>query len=208
MIEIICREKQQEEQEIKLPKNIRQVGSPKGRHKIYMEDYVYTYLKNQAQENRKCAAVLLGKSCVSRDIRYTFISGAIECGQAVFQFDSVYLDESFWEYIYEEGKEYFPDAVIVGWFVGEQGEGMNLPAAIESAHRKYFAGRDKVLMLMDAEEEDELFYIYGQRSTCATSSSASARGCATRPPPSRPACARPWPTRWRRKAATPPRRTW
>lgn len=162
MIEIICREKQQEEQEIKLPKNIRQVGSPKGRHKIYMEDYVYTYLKNQAQENRKCAAVLLGKSCVSRDIRYTFISGAIECGQAVFQFDSVYLDESFWEYIYEEGKEYFPDAVIVGWFVGEQGEGMNLPAAIESAHRKYFAGRDKVLMLMDAEEEDELFYIYEQ----------------------------------------------
>lgn len=162
MIEIICREKQQEEQEIKPPKNIRQVGSPKGRHKIYMEDYVYTYLRNQAQASRKCAAVLLGKSCVSRDIRYTFISGAIECGQAVFQFDSIYLDESFWEYIYSEGKEYFPDAMIVGWFVGEQGEGMNLSATIESAHRKYFAGRDKVLMLMDVEEEEELFYIYEQ----------------------------------------------
>lgn len=162
MIEIICREKQQEEQEIKPPKNIRQVGSPKGRHKIYMEDYVYTYLRNQAQASRKCAAVLLGKSCVSRDIRYTFISGAVECGQAVFQFDSIYLDESFWEYIYAEGKEYFPDAMSVGWFVGEQGEGMNLSATIESAHRKYFAGRDKVLMLMDAEEEEELFYIYEQ----------------------------------------------
>lgn len=162
MIEIICREKQQEEQEINPPKNIRQVGSPKGRHKIYIEDYVYTYLRNQAQASRKCAAVLLGKSCVSRDIRYTFISGAIECGQAVFQFDSIYLDESFWEYIYAEGKEYFPDTMIVGWFVGEQGDGMNLSAAIESAHRKYFAGRDKVLMLMDTEEEEELFYIYEQ----------------------------------------------
>lgn len=162
MIEIICRENQQETQEIKLPKNIRQVGSPKGRHKIYIEDYVYTYLKNQAKENQKSAAVLLGKSSVSRDIRYTFVYGAVECGQAIFQFDSIYLDESFWQYIAAEGQEYFPDLSIVGWFVGEQGEGMPLSATVESAHRKYFAGRDKVLMLMDAEEEEELFYIYEQ----------------------------------------------
>lgn len=162
MIEIICRENQQEEQEIKLPRNIRQIGSPRGRHKIYMEDYVYTYLKNQAKAGRKSAAVLFGKSCVNKDMRYTFISGAVECGQAVFQFDSVYLDESFWEYIYTEGQAYFPDTVIVGWFVGEQEEGASLSASIESAHRKYFAGRDKVLMLMDAEEDEELFYIYEQ----------------------------------------------
>lgn len=162
MIEIICRENQQETQEIKLPKNIRQVGSPKGRHKIYIEDYVYTYLKNQAKENQRSAAVLLGKSSVSRDIRYTFVYGAVECGQAIFQFDSIYLDESFWQYIAAEGQEYFPDLSIVGWFVGERGEGLPLSATIESAHRKYFAGRDKVLMLMDAEEEEELFYIYEQ----------------------------------------------
>lgn len=162
MIEIICRENWQETQEIKLPKNIRQVGSPTGRHKIYIEDYVYTYLKNQAKENQKSAAVLLGKSSVSRDIRYTFVYGAVECGQAIFQFDSIYLDESFWQYIAAEGQEYFPDLSIVGWFVGEQGEGLPLSATIESAHRKYFAGRDKVLMLMDAEEEEELFYIYEQ----------------------------------------------
>lgn len=162
MIEIICRENQQEEQEIKPPKNIRQVGSPRGRHKIYVEDYVYTYLRNQARTVQKSAAVLLGKSYVSKDMRYTFISGAIECGRAVFQFDSIYLDESFWEYIYEEGKEYFSDTTIVGWFVGKKGEGMQLTTAIESAHRKYFTGRDKVLMLMDAEEDEELFYIYEQ----------------------------------------------
>ncbi|WP_075717317.1 LysM peptidoglycan-binding domain-containing protein [Roseburia sp. 499] len=162
MIEIICRENQQEEQEIKPPKNIRQIGNPRGRHKIYMEDYVYTYLRNQARSVQKSAAVLLGKSCVSKDMRYTFISGAIECGQAVFQFDSIYLDESFWEYIYTESQEYFSDTTIVGWFVGKKGEGLQLTTAIESAHRKYFTGRDKILMLMDAEEDEELFYIYEQ----------------------------------------------
>lgn len=158
MIEIICKENE----EINLPKNIRQVGNPGGRHKIYMEDYVYTYLRIQAQTERKSAAVLLGKSCVNRDMRYTFISGAVECGQAVFQFDNIYLDESFWEYIYMEAKESFRDAAIVGWFVGVQGEALTLSASIESAHRKYFAGRDKILMLMDAEEDEELFYIYEQ----------------------------------------------
>lgn len=162
MIEIICRENRQEEQEMHLPKNIRQVGSPQGRHKIYMEDYVYTYLRNQAGASKKCAAVLLGKSCVSRELRYTFISGAVECGQAVFQFDSIFLDESFWQYIKEQAQEYFPDTEIVGWFVAEQGEELAISPAVESAHRKYFAGRDKVLMLLDAEEDEELFYIYEQ----------------------------------------------
>lgn len=165
MIEIVCRENQLEEKEkpeLNLPKNIRQMGSPKGRHKIYVEDYVYTYLHNQAQKNTRCAAVLLGKSQVSKDIRYTFIYGAVECGQAVFQWENIYLDESFWQYIYEEEQHYFPDTDIVGWFVGEQGKEAVLSANIESAHRKYFAGRDKLLMLLDGVEQEELFYVYEQ----------------------------------------------
>lgn len=162
MIEIICKENEQEEQEIKLPKNIRQVGTPRGRHKIYMEDYVYTYLQNQAKSRQKAAAVLMGKSFTNKDMRYTFIQGAIECGQAMFQFDSIYLDESFWKYICVESQEYFKGSNIVGWFVGEQGEAMHLSPSIESAHRKYFAGRDKVLMLMDAQEDEETFYVYEQ----------------------------------------------
>ena len=162
MIEIICKENEQEEQEIKLPKNIRQVGTPRGRHKIYMEDYVYTYLQNQAKSRQKAAAVLVGKSFTNKDMRYTFIQGAIECGQAMFQFDGIYLDESFWKYICVESQEYFKESNIVGWFVGEQREAMHLSPSIESAHRKYFAGRDKVLMLMDAQEDEETFYVYEQ----------------------------------------------
>lgn len=165
MIEIVCRENQLEENiqpQLQLPKNIRQMGSPKGRHKIYVEDYVYTYLHNLAQKNAKCAAVLLGKSQVSKDIRYTFVCGAVECGQAVFQWENIYLDESFWQYIYEEEQQYFSDTDIVGWFIGEQGKEAALSANIESAHRKYFAGRDKVLMLLDGVEQEEIFYVYEQ----------------------------------------------
>ena len=47
MIEIINKEDSakenwnHQEESIRLPKNIRQMGSPRGRHKIYLEDYVY-----------------------------------------------------------------------------------------------------------------------------------------------------------------------
>ena len=45
MIEIIQEtEKTEDKQEAKLPRNIRQIGNPEKDFRIYMEDYVYTYL--------------------------------------------------------------------------------------------------------------------------------------------------------------------
>lgn len=167
MIEIICREDLQKEEKAKeetlcLPKNIRQVGSPRGRHKIYIEDYVYTYLHTMAQKKESCAAVFLGRSQIIKDIRYTFVNGAVECGAAVFQWDNICLDDSFWEYIYKEEKRYFPETQIVGWFLGKTGQAMEISAVVEAAHRKYFAGRDKILMLMDVLEDEEIFFVYEQ----------------------------------------------
>ncbi len=163
MIEIVCKNGlQEEEKKLCLPKNIRQIGSPRGRHKIYIEDYVYTYLKSIAQKKESCAVVFLGKSQVAKDIRYTFVSGAAECGPGVFQWDSICLDESFWNHIEKEKQQYFPDKEIVGWFLGKTGQAMELTPVVEAAHRKYFPGRDKILMLMDILEQEEVFFIYDQ----------------------------------------------
>lgn len=168
MIEIICKDAPQKEplgsgeDTVFLPKNIRQVGSPRGRHRIYLEDYVYTYLRNAARNNEACAAVFLGRSQVVRDIRYTFVSGVVECGAAVFQWENICLDESFWDYIYKEQKQFFSELEIVGWALGRAGQSMELTPAVEAAHRKYFAGRDKILMLIDILEGEELFFIYEQ----------------------------------------------
>ncbi len=165
MIEIVCKDGLQEEKKegnISLPRNIRQVGSPGGRHKIYIEDYVYTYLKAVAGKKESCAAVFLGKSRMAKDIRYTFVNGALECGSGIFQWDKICLDDSFWKNLEREQKKYFPDREIVGWFLGKAGQALELSPAVEAAHRKYFSGRDKVLMLMDVLEEEEIFFIYDQ----------------------------------------------
>lgn len=168
MIEIICKDDPQKatadnrEGTVFLPKNIRQVGSPRGRHRIYLEDYVYTYLRSAAKNSETCAAVFLGKSQVVKDIRYTFVSGVVECSAAVFQWENICLDESFWDYIYKEQKQFFSELEIVGWALGKAGQTMELTPAVEAAHRKYFAGRDKVLMLIDILEGEELFFVYEQ----------------------------------------------
>ena len=65
MIEIVYKEEKQEargnEGYFRLPKNIRQIGDCKGKQKIYLEDYVYTYLKKlSADSSSGKAAILLG----------------------------------------------------------------------------------------------------------------------------------------------------
>lgn len=149
---------------VKPPKNIRQIGSPRGRHKIYVEDYVHTFLHTALffGQNEQRAAILLGRSEVSQEIRYTFIEGAINCEEFVFQREGIVFDERCWEYIYQEMKQYFDQQSIVGWFVCRAGFPVKLSPVIEAAHRKYFSGRDKVLYLREPEEGEDVFFAYEQ----------------------------------------------
>ena len=63
-----------------LPRNYRQIGEP-GAKKIYIEDYVYTYLNKLAQPENLYArgAVLFGKMYKTSIGKCIFISGAAAC---------------------------------------------------------------------------------------------------------------------------------
>ena len=63
MIEVIYKDEKQtakgNEESFNLPKNIRQIGIPNEKYRIYIEDYVYTFLKKiaeKAEEEEKGAA--------------------------------------------------------------------------------------------------------------------------------------------------------
>ena len=158
MIEV---KEQNEEKEsgVKLPKNIRQIGSPSDNWKIYMEDYVYTYLHPTAEEEKqsKKVCILLGK--VEREEKnYIFISGAI----AVEPFKEVsalpQFTEEVWEYIYKQMKEYFDELEIVGWSIETAFWPLHLVSEFENIHRRYFEGSEKVMFLNDYEDMEEKFY--------------------------------------------------
>ena len=63
-----------------LPKNIRQVGNAPGNYKIYVEDYVMTYLRRIASPgNMNCrGAILLGKVYDENGTKVIFVSGAVD----------------------------------------------------------------------------------------------------------------------------------
>ncbi len=63
-----------------LPKNIRQIGTFGEKYKVYIEDFVYTYVHRFIHQRRReepvLAAVLLGRLIVREEQEYVFISGA------------------------------------------------------------------------------------------------------------------------------------
>ena len=70
--------------EQQLPKNIRQIGSPAGHTKVYIEDYVITFLNSLSMDKNTYVrgAILFGeKKQIGNDL-VIFIRGAIE-GQSM-----------------------------------------------------------------------------------------------------------------------------
>ena len=63
-----------------IPKNIRQIGHAVANDKIYIEDYVMTYIKQLSKETfeNKRVLVLIGCKKYVENISYTFINGVIE----------------------------------------------------------------------------------------------------------------------------------
>lgn len=88
MIEVIYKDEKQEakgnESIFSVPKNIRQIGQASEDYRIYMEDYVYTFLGRTAGagdingEEKKCLAVLTGETKWASGITYMFIRGALD----------------------------------------------------------------------------------------------------------------------------------
>ena len=101
---------------LKLPKNIRQIGSPSGNKRIYIEDYVITYLNYIARPGSTHArgAILLGEMKRSDVGDIIFISGAVDAQNLEFDMDECEFTQEIWAEIYEQIKENFPKLSVVG----------------------------------------------------------------------------------------------
>ena len=169
MIEVIYKEEKPEEKGEKtflaVPRNIRQIGLVKGNYRIYVEDYVYTFLTRTAasvtaqEKGGGCAAVLTGEIKWQEGTTYVFIKGAIGLAQMEAAADHIDFSEDVWAEIYKEKEKYFPEQEITGWFFAQP----QIPAVptemYTRVHLKNFGG-EKVLMLMEPTEREEAFFCY------------------------------------------------
>ena len=169
MIEVIYKEEnpdiQEGEEGFCLPRNIRQIGVAGEKYKIYMEDYVYTFLIRLArtEENQEVqkgrVAVLTGEIKWKTGTAYLFIRGAVMAEDMEAAVDHVDFSVQVWKQIHEDQKKYFEDQEIVGWFFSQPRISMEATELLEKVHLKHFGG-EKVLMLMDSSDNEEAFFRY------------------------------------------------
>ncbi|MDO5135182.1 MAG: LysM peptidoglycan-binding domain-containing protein [Eubacteriales bacterium] len=148
-----------------IPRNIRQIGLIGGNSRIYMEDYVYTFLvrlsdAEPARRGSACAlAVLTGEVRWNEGTSYLFIKGALLAEGTEAAVDHIDFSPQVWEKIHEEQKESFPHQEVVGWFFSAQQLPMEASELFTKVHLRDFGG-EKVLMLMEPAEREEAFFRY------------------------------------------------
>ena len=127
----------------KLPKNIRQIGERDTVLRLYVEDYVNTYLKRLKPGNGQNLRVglLLGNREIHEDMPYVFVDGAMEMELLPQDGEKVVFTEEAWKRAYQQVETMFPRRTVQGWFLCA-GEGITLnPLNYWRQHSQYFTGK-------------------------------------------------------------------
>ncbi|MBE5981896.1 MAG: LysM peptidoglycan-binding domain-containing protein [Paenibacillaceae bacterium] len=145
----------------KLPKNIRQIGERDEIVKLYVEDYVNTYLKRlfPVTGQRLRVGLLLGSMELSDGTPYIFIDGALEMEDVTEEGLKVSFTELSWKRASQNMDQLFPKRSIQGWFIcGSPGEDLS-PLNYWKQHMQYFGGPNKLMYLSCGTEGDETIYV-------------------------------------------------
>lgn len=137
----------------KIPKNIRQIGGIEDWIKVYVEDYVVTYihrLKAQGSAEEKYG-ILLGKKERSERSVYLFLSGAMEVSEDELS------GENGQARIEETISQRFPGTEVWGWFLCDSEGQETSEEKAELIFRRYFQKEYQVLFWQKDQEAD--FYV-------------------------------------------------
>lgn len=159
MIEMVYSGKESGEQDnVIIPKNIRQMGENNSNQKIYIEDTVMTHLKKKpANEDNVKYGVLLGDIKRKNNNTYVFVRAMAEVRNIIE--NSLIFNDDIWSDIYKDIKKYFGKMDIVGWFVSVPYRVRDDLKGIRKLHMDNFAGNDKICFLSDRTENEDSFYM-------------------------------------------------
>ena len=148
--------------ERQLPKNVRQIGNVSDEPKIYVEDYVDTYL-NQLKDKAKDEPVgiaLAGEILVLEGQPVVYISGAFRLAEVEVRGKEISLREETVKQMETDRKKYFPETEIVGWGLIEDGKPMGRSREVGRIHSKYFSKDQSVFIWKDSLDGEEVFYAF------------------------------------------------
>lgn len=148
--------------ERQFPKNVRQIGNVSDEPKIYVEDYVDTYLNQMCEKvtDNPAGIALVGEILTQEGQGVVYISGAVSLSEMEVNAEELKITDEMWDEAEQEQKQFFPEYEIVGWCLLEKGRPMSRSREIRNIHEKTFSRSDTIFIWKDVIEKEEIFYAY------------------------------------------------
>ena len=150
MIEVIYKEDKEDQGTVQepfsMPRNVRQIGLANGDYRIYIEDYVYTFLCSLAEdgetESQGNVAVLTGEIQWTTDMTCIYVKGALAADGMEATAEHIDFSEKIWQKIQDDKEQYFQEQEIVGWFfsAADSNRGHRTPG--ESTSQTFWGRKD------------------------------------------------------------------
>ena len=146
---------------MELPKNITQIGETNPHCKIYVEDYVISYIKqlNQHACDKMLAVGLYGERKEEAGITYLFLYGA--CRLNFLQKECRHLSQAVQQEAEKQRKKYFSEYDFLGYRLldGEMVEGFHVcqqdVCRYIEGYAQFYVKNEKMLALMLDERQEE-----------------------------------------------------
>lgn len=146
-----------------LPKNVRQIGNVSDSPKVYMEDYVDTFLNQCNGSEKPMGAVLIGEIVQDEEQEYVYITGAVKINELDTKDGNIGFTRESFEKTKEEYKEYFPQGKLIGWFLFPGELSVKMDESILQLQEKYFPEKNTLFIIRKQGEQEEQIYTYKYR---------------------------------------------
>lgn len=145
-----------------IPKNVRQVGVVKGRTKIYIEDYITTFMKQiSTRDDKPKALILYGDRQVDNSETLLFVNGAIlaECSENM-EGERTVFKEDVWKEVNEKSGHFFKDSLVLGWIYLRYDLSEFVSGAVVNTHKQFFREDQQIFMEYSVSERIENLYLF------------------------------------------------
>ena len=146
-------------QEVKLPLNIKKYGKTDGRCKVYIEDYAYTFINGLKQDEYEdgITGLLLGEVKKNNEGTYIFVKGAVEVTNAAVFTDRIAFTEETWPIANSRVREFFPDMKIIGWYLNSTT--ISDMEIIKKAHKESFNEEDNIFFMINPKDNSPKLFM-------------------------------------------------
>ena len=148
------------------PANIKQIGTIDKGLRIYVEDYVATFIQQYAQAagSNERLAFLIGKYVTIDSQAVLFISGAIEGRYCLEERGAMEFSDKSREHMLDTMDKYFSSLEVVGWVQSQPGYGTYLNSKYYNYHMENFKKDFQVLLVTDPIQKLSSFFVYNDSS--------------------------------------------